>query len=59
VFRKIKKFLVETEAATAVEYAIMLVLIVGAIVASIQALGGASAAYWDHSQESIQEVLDN
>jgi len=49
----------ETEAATAVEYAIMLVLIVGAIVASIQALGGASAAYWDHSQESIQEVLDN
>ena len=48
----------ETEAATAVEYAVLLVLIAGAIIASIQAVGGAAAAYWDYSRDSIKEALD-
>ena len=59
MFRKIKKFLVETEAATAVEYAVLLILIAGAVIASIQAVGGAAAAYWESNQENIQQVLDN
>lgn len=58
MFRRIKNFLVETEAATAVEYAVLLVLIAGAIIASIQAVGGAAAAYWDYSRDSIKEALD-
>ena len=58
MFRKIKNFLVETEAATAVEYAVLLVLIVGAIIASIQAVGGAAGAYWDYNRNGIEEAFD-
>lgn len=43
---RIVKFLREEQAATAVEYAVMLALILLAIIGTIQALGGASGTMW-------------
>lgn len=40
------KFFREEEAATAVEYAVMLALILLAMVGTIKALGGASGSMW-------------
>lgn len=40
------KFLREEQAATAVEYAVMLALILLAMVGTIKALGGASGSMW-------------
>ena len=42
----LKRFLWDEEAATAVEYAVMLALIIGAILASIGAVGGQTGGLW-------------
>lgn len=42
---------------TAVEYALMLTLIIVACIASIQALGGANQAFWASNIASIKEAI--
>ena len=41
----IDKFLKEEEAATAVEYAVILMLIAGALISTLQLMGGSTAAF--------------
>ena len=48
-----KKFLLGTEGATAVEYAVMLALIVMVCLAAITALGGNSAASFLESSDQM------
>ena len=55
--RTIQQFLLEEEAATAVEYAVVLMLIAGVCIAAIQFVGGGAAGFWDHSVEEIDNAL--
>ncbi len=55
--RQILKFLRDSDAATAVEYAVMLGLILLATLASITAVGTRSAEVWDGNQQSIGTAL--
>jgi len=56
--QKIQKFLSETEAATSVEYAVVLMLIAGACIAMIQLVGGSSSAFWGWNQEQVEQALE-
>ncbi len=49
----VKKFLRGEEAATAVEYAVMLGLILMACVAAISSVGGASGGMWGNTQSEL------
>ena len=45
--KKLLRFIREEEAATAVEYAVMLALILMAMIGAISALGAESGGMWD------------
>lgn len=47
----------DEEAATAVEYAVMLALIVGVCVGAIMSLGNATAASFGNSRDSIVSAM--
>jgi Flp pilus assembly pilin Flp len=49
-------FLLEERAATAVEYAVMLALIMGTIFASVVAFGTATSGTWNNIQISIHNA---
>ena len=51
---RIAKFLREEHAATAVEYAVMLALILLAMVGTIKALGGASGSMWGSNYNQMK-----
>ena len=57
--KKIKNFLRESEAATTVEYAVMLMLIIGGCIVAIQALGGESGALWGGNVNSVGDAMNN
>ena len=50
------KFLREEQAATAVEYAVMLALILLAMVGTIKALGGASGSMWGSNYNQMKSA---
>lgn len=52
--RCFEKFLRDEHAATAVEYAVMLALILLAMVATIKALGGASGSMWGDNYNKMK-----
>ena len=55
---KVKAILSDTEAATAVEYAVILMLIAGSLIATIQSLGGSTSAFFDGNRDAVQQALD-
>lgn len=57
IYRKIRRFLNETEAATAVEYAVVLMLIAGACITTIQLVGGSSGASWEINKDGVEDAL--
>lgn len=44
--RHIKRFLVDTEATTAVEYAVMLAMILMAVISAVATVGSQSGGMW-------------
>ncbi len=55
--RKLNSLLKADDAATSVEYAIMLMLIIGAAIAAIQVLGGESGALWGTNDTEIENSI--
>lgn len=53
----LKRLLCEEDGPTAVEYAVMLALILVACMAAIQALAGATAESFDTSATAIDEAI--
>ena len=53
LYMQLKKFLADSEAATTVEYAVMLALIIGTCIVAISAFGGESGALWGNTMTSI------
>jgi Flp pilus assembly pilin Flp len=51
------QFLWMDDAATAVEYAVMLSLILTAVIASIAVLGGENGALWGKNSTELQSAL--
>jgi Flp pilus assembly pilin Flp len=58
VLKFVKRFVSDTEAATAVEYAVILMLIGGALIATLQSLGGSASAFWSFIGDQTQQALD-
>jgi pilus assembly protein Flp/PilA len=50
----LKRFFFDTEAATAVEYAVMMALILAVIIAGIASVGGGNAALWQNSSDQME-----
>lgn len=53
----LRKFLAEDDGPTAVEYAVMIALIVGVCVASVSVLATGTAASYDRSAAQLSSVL--
>jgi pilus assembly protein Flp/PilA len=47
------QFLGDTEGATAVEYAVMLALIIGVVIGAISTLGGNTGSLWGGTNTSL------
>ncbi|HMO12600.1 MAG TPA: hypothetical protein PKA83_00570 [Pirellulaceae bacterium] len=56
--RIIRRFFDGTSGATAVEYAIMLMLIAGACIVTLQLLGNETTGLWFNNSNQIHEVMD-
>jgi pilus assembly protein Flp/PilA len=50
----VRQFLMTDDAATAVEYAVMLALIIGLMITSLQAFGNASSGMWANNVTELQ-----
>jgi len=50
----IRQFLTSDDAATAVEYAVMLALIIGVMIATLQSFGSATAGLWSNTDSELQ-----
>ena len=58
IIQKMKRFFTETEAATTVEYAVILMLIAGACITTIQLVGGSNSAFWEHNKDQVKSALE-
>ena len=56
---KITHFLKDDDATTAVEYAVMLMLIIGVLIAVIQSVGGHTGGIWGGNSSKIDSALNN
>ena len=56
--RTLIRFLLDEEGPTAVEYAVMLALILGMIVAVIASAGGVSQSFWQDSADSLDTAVN-
>lgn len=54
---KLRQFLVDESGPTAVEYAVMLALIVGACIVSVNTLAQSTGDSFNHSASELQGVL--
>ena len=54
---RILSFLKEESAATAVEYSVMLALILVTLVSAIQAVGSGTGGMWGHTHSSLNAVV--
>lgn len=59
VSRRLIRIAAEDSGVTAVEYALMLALIILVCIAGISALGGANQAYWQSSVNAISEAFES
>ncbi len=55
--KKIFRFHQNEEAATAIEYAVMLMLIIGVCIATIQLVGNETVGVWADNSDSIDRAL--
>jgi Flp pilus assembly pilin Flp len=55
----IVRFIKNDGATTAVEYAVMLMLIIGVLIAIIQSVGGQSGGIWGNNSTEIDNALSN
>jgi pilus assembly protein Flp/PilA len=53
----IRRFILDTDAATAVEYAVMLALILAAVIAGITSVGGGNANLWQNNSDEITNAM--
>jgi len=58
MFKKITRFLRSEDGPTAVEYAIMLALIVSMCFSAIAVAGGPVKAFWEDSSDSFGEAVE-
>ena len=56
IFKKIRHFLADEDGPTAVEYAVMLMLILLTCMTAIQLVGTAASARWSNTAEQIQNM---
>ena len=56
---KILRFLSEEHAATAVEYAVMLMLIAAACIVAIQSVGSEMVQVWDDNVTKMDAAINN
>ncbi|WP_166825327.1 Flp family type IVb pilin [Thalassoroseus pseudoceratinae] len=54
--KPIQAFFTEDNAATAVEYAVMLAMILLSIIAAISQVGGASGSMWDNNSTQLKNA---
>ena len=57
IANRVRSFLIEDEGPTAVEYAVMLALIVGALIASVGQLATATKSNFDSSGTAINSAI--
>ena len=57
IANRARRFLIEDEGPTAVEYAVMLALIVGALIASVGQLADATKSNFDSSGTAINSAI--
>lgn len=55
--RRVLQFVRDEEGATAVEYAVMLALIVGVCVGAVMSLGTSTAASFGNTRDSIMNAI--
>ena len=55
--KRLRKFVSEEEAATSVEYAVMLMLIAGVCISVIQGLGGGVSFLWSDSVSQFNNAV--
>jgi Flp pilus assembly pilin Flp len=53
---RLRRFLLDSEAATAVEYAVMLALILIAVISSIGAVGAQAGGWWGGIQTNLNSA---
>ena len=53
----LRRFLQEDEAATAAEYAVMLVLIIVAVIGAVMAVGNSTAQGWNNNVNTIDGAI--
>ena len=58
LYQKIDRFIRDESGPTAVEYAVMIALIIGATIASVTLFGQSAANTWDGNQNSIGSALN-
>jgi pilus assembly protein Flp/PilA len=52
----LRRFISDADGATAVEYAVMLAMILMALIAGVGAVGGSNGATWGNIQKNLQTV---
>lgn len=55
----VRKLLTDEEGPTAVEYAVLLALILIAVIGAITSVGNASAEWWQNDVDRITEAFDS
>ena len=58
LIRKTRSFVIGEDGTTAVEYAVILMLIAGAIITASQLVGYAASDYWQANNEEIGTALN-
>ena len=58
LIRKSCSFVVDDDGTTSVEYAVILMLIAGAIITSTQLVGYATADYWQANNQDLGQALN-
>jgi pilus assembly protein Flp/PilA len=53
---RIRRFLSDDDGPTSVEYAVMLSMILGAVIAAVSAVGGQSGGLWANIRTSLVEI---
>lgn len=56
---RLRRFLNEEDAATAVEYAVMLMLIVAVCIVAIQSVGSQASGLMEHCQDEMNAHMNN
>jgi Flp pilus assembly pilin Flp len=51
--RSIRRFLIREDGPTVAEYAVMLALMVGMVIAIVSALGGSTSSWWQGNADKI------